>query len=235
MVIEAMSMDNTKEYLKKLSFFAELSNSLLDEIAKLVIQRNYRKNMIIFMEGEPGEAVFFIEKGRVKVFRTSEDGREIIINIFGPGEVFAEVTLLNPGSTYPVTAQTIEDSVIYFIRNQDFENLLRRNTELSLEILKILSQRLRYLQSRIKNLAFNDTYVRTAQALIKFAQQYGVQTEEGIKLDLPITRKELSDVIGTSRETVSRALSQFAREGAINTGGRAIVIKDINKLKKWVE
>lgn len=225
-------MKNT-EMIKKLAFFSELQENDLEQILKISIERNYKKNMIIFMEGEPGEAFYYIRSGKVKVFRTYEDGKEHIIHIFGAGDVFGEATLFS-NIPYPACALVYEDSVIGIIKNSDLENLIRCNSELALKIIKILAGKLVFTQHKIKDLAFNDVFARTAAQLLKLAKDYGVKVENGIAIDIQVSRQDLADMTGTSRETISRAISKFKKENSILEDKDRIIILDEKKLRSWV-
>lgn len=222
------------EYLKHIAVFEELNPEELAAIDKLTIDRKYKKNMIIFMEGEPGEGFHYVKSGKVKIVKMAQDGREHIINILGPGDVFAEVLLFNKGS-YPATAIALEDSLIGIIKNTDLETVVAANTRIALHLIKILSKRLLNCQMKIKTLALSDTFARTAQILVKLAYQYGQQTETGIQIDVDMTRQDLANLVGTSRETVTRALSSMKKDKVIDFEDSKITILKMEKLKEYRE
>lgn len=228
-------MDKTNiEILKKAPVFSDLSNEDLEKISGVTIEKNLRKGTIIFMEGDKGEAFYFIKSGKVKVYKTTSDGRELIFAILSEGDVFAEVTLFNDVN-YPAGTEVLEDACVGIIRNEDLENLIRNNSEIALHIIKVFSKKLFSSQQKVKELALGDTFTRTAQTIIKLAQSSGVRTDEGIELNLNISRQELANLIGTARETVSRALSQFKKEGSINIDRKKVIIKDMEKLQAWTK
>lgn len=226
--------DKNVDILKKVPVFSELKDEDLKKISNITVEKNYRKGAIIFMEGDPGDAFYFIKSGKVKVFKNTIDGRELIFTILSQGNVFAEVALFND-INYPASAEVLEDASIGMIRNEDLENLIRLNTEIALQIIKVLSRKLYDSQQKVKELALGDTYSRIAQTLMKLALNHGVQTAEGIELALDISRQELAAMTGTARETVSRALSQFKKEGSITMNRRKIIIKDMKKLNCWIQ
>lgn len=225
-------MKNT-EYIKHFTFFSELSDEDLEKIASISIERNYKKNMLIFMEGEPGEAFYYIKSGKVKVYRTYEDGKEHIIHIFGSGDVFGEATLFS-SIPYPASASVYEDATIGFIKNVELEKLVSETPELSLKLIKILAKKLLFAQNKIKDLAFNDVFARTAAQILKLAGDYGKKSDEGIMVDIQLSRQELADMVGTTRETVSRAISKFKKEKSITESDDRIVILSEHKLKDWL-
>jgi len=221
------------EYLAKISLFRDLPEEDLQVISGLARVRNYKKNMIIFMEGEPGEALYFIISGKVKIFKMTEDGREQILHILQDGDVFAEVVLIDRGP-YPATAEIIEAGQIGMLMNDDLENLLRKNADISLKLLKIMSKRLRLAQIQVRDLALKDTYGRLASMLLMLAKDHGEETGCGIKIDLPLSRQELANLIGTTRETVTRILGDFKKFKCIELDKQAIIIINEAKLKTWL-
>lgn len=225
---------STVDILKNIPAFSSLDSSDLNKINEITIERHFRKGSIIFMEGDPGEAFFFIKSGKVKIFKITPDGRELIFAILSEGDVFAEVTLFND-INYPASAEILEDASLGMIKNKDLEALIGDHSELALPIIKVLSRKLFNSQQKVKELALGDTYMRTAQTLIKLAEAHGKVTDEGIEVKLDISRQELANMIGTARETVSRALSQFKKEGSIDISGKKIIVLNMNKLKGWIQ
>jgi CRP/FNR family transcriptional regulator len=220
------------EYLKQISIFSQLKEEFLMKIDSISIMRNYTKGRIIFMEGEPGEAFYYIKSGLVKISKVSSDGREHILHILNEGHVFAEVTLFN-NTSYPATAEVLEEAQIGMIKNSDLQKLIIENPEISLELIKYLNHRLIEAQNKVRNLALYDTFGRTAQALVKLSEDHGKKTTAGIELDLGISRQELANIVGTTRETVIRVLAAFKKEKSIELDKSNIIIKDIDKVKQW--
>lgn len=220
------------DYLKQISVFASLTEEHLRKIDSISITRNYAKGRIIIMEGEPGEAFFYIKSGMIKISKLSGDGREHILHILNEGHVFAEVTLFGQ-SPYPATAEVLEDAQIGMIKNSDLEALIVENPEISLQLIKYLNKRLVEAQNKVRNLALYDTYGRTAQALVKLAEDYGRKTAQGIELDLGISRQELANIVGTTRETVIRVLAAFKKEKSIDLDKSSIIIMNLDKIKQW--
>jgi CRP/FNR family transcriptional regulator len=217
--------------LKKFSIFSGLPEEDLRKIQGLILTGDYRKGTVIFFEGEPGEAVYFIKSGKVKLYKCDEEGREYILNIFQDGDVIAEAVLFG-GGPYPATAEAVEDSTVCVIKNRDLEDLIRKNPEIALRVIKIMSARLRESKEQIRNLAFRDTYDRTACMLHKICLDYGQKTPRGIEVELPFTRQELAALVGTSRETVTRVLSSMKKDGIIDIDRQKIVVLNEKKLMR---
>ncbi|KNZ68610.1 CarD family transcriptional regulator [Thermincola ferriacetica] len=226
-------MLTVREIIGNTPIFAGLEENELQQIEDIVVIRNYKKNMIIFMEGEPGEALFFIISGKVKVYKLAEDGREQILHILKEGDVFAEVVFIDKGN-YPATAQVLEDSQIGLIRNDDFERLVRENPDIALSLLRVMTYRLRQAQIQIRDIALRDTYGRVASMLLMLAKEHGLTCAEGIKIDLSLSRQELANLIGTTRETVTRVLSDFNKSNIIRLDRQVITILDEKKLRSWM-
>ena len=222
------------EYLKHLPVFEELAPADLAAISQVTLERRYKKNMIIFMEGEPGEGFHYVKSGKVKIVKMSQDGREHIINILGPGEVFAEVLLFNPGP-YPAAAVALEDSVIGIIKNNDLENVVAGNARIALHIIRVMSKKLLHAQMKIKTLALSDTFSRTAHVLIRLSQQYGRAVAGGVEIDLDMTRQDLANLIGTTRETVSRVLNAMRKDKVLRFADQKIIIADEKRLDRYRE
>lgn len=225
-------MNKTPELLKKVPFFSGLSDSDLNMVAGVMCEKTYTKGALFFLEGEPGEALFVIKSGRVKISKSTADGREQILHILKDGDIFAEVVLFDQGP-YPTTAEAVEDTTAWLLRNQDMEKLLQSHPLLAIKLLRVMSKRLRQSQLLIRDLALHDTYGRLAGLLIRFIRREGKRTTDGIILDLELTRQEMASMIGTSRETVARILSRFQKDGILILDKQRIVIIDEEKLRDW--
>ncbi len=226
-------MEINVQFLKKVPIFAELSDEQLHRIAQFVIDRQYRKSQIIFGEGDPGEALFFIKQGKIKLTKTTVDGREQILAIRGTGEIFAEVVLFD-GGPYPATAEVIETANIGIIRNQDIDLIIRENVDIAVSLLKIMSKRLRQAQTALKDIALKDVYGRLASTLLRLATEHGIPVHEGTKISLNLTHQDLASMIGTSRESVNRVISEWRREGIIEATRGEITLLKPQKLKIWL-
>lgn len=221
------------EHLRKIMLFSYLDGHQLAEIDNVIMERNYQKGRIIFVEGEPGESVFFLREGRVKISKQSEDGREQILHFIHPGEMFAEVVLFD-GGPYPATAEAVEDSKVGLVRNNDMERITLSNPGIALGILKIMSRRLRIAQKQINELALMDTSRRMVSTLLFLAAEQGAPSEKGTVIDISLTNQDLANMIGTSRETANRILSDLRRQKAVQIDKKQIIITDMKRLKSWL-
>lgn len=217
-------------YLKKCFLFSELSDDQLYQIAKLVRDRNYQRGQFVFIEGEPGQSLFVLKRGLIKLTKRSEDGREHILHFVHPGEIFAEVVLFGDGS-YPATAEVQQESVIGAIANTEMEQLIKDNPEIAVSMLHIMSRRLRIAQDRAMNLALNDVRRRLIYVLLDLATENGSKTSKGIEINLSLTNQELANMVGTSRESANRIINDLKKNGALEINRQQIIILDRQKLR----
>ncbi|NLM45862.1 MAG: Crp/Fnr family transcriptional regulator [Firmicutes bacterium] len=220
------------KYLRKVPFFTDLPAQDLEMVAGIMVERFYPKGTILFLEGDRGEALFVIASGRVKISKSSADGREQILHILGDGDIFAEVILFDR-DPYPATAEAAEDTHCWLLYSTAMEQLLHRQPMLAIKLLRIMSRRLRQAQILIRDLALHDVYGRTAGLLLRLLKSEGKPHKKGIMLDVQLTRQEMASMIGTSRETVARVLSRFQKEGILLLEKQKIVILDAEKLQEW--
>ncbi|MFZ5943095.1 MAG: Crp/Fnr family transcriptional regulator [Bacillota bacterium] len=221
-------------FLKKVGLFKDLDDNLLNLISGVIEEKSFPKGKIIFMEGDPGSALYFVKSGKVKISKVSETGREIIIHILGTGDIFAEVTLFQEKSTYPASAEVIEDAEIGMIKNDKLENLVSANPRIALQLIRALTGKILTIQERIRHLGANDAVERTIQVLIALAEGHGRKTKAGTELCVNITRQDLAAFVGTTRETISRILSKLNQAEVVDISGKSIVITDMEGLKNWV-
>lgn len=225
-------MENLVSSLKKTFIFNDFSDQELQQIVKLVKERFFRKNTIIFNEGDPGIAFYIIKSGKIKVYKLSSDGRELILGIFGENGLFGDVPVFD-GGPYPATAETLTDVTVWIINRESFINLLLAHPQIALKIIRVLGKRLRQAHGFVAELALKNVPQRLASLLLKLASEYGQENESGIVIDLPLTRQELAELIGVSRETVIRELSKFSRAGVLSLDGKKIILLDKRKLELW--
>jgi CRP/FNR family cyclic AMP-dependent transcriptional regulator len=220
-------------YLKNIPIFAGLPDSLLQQIHEVTTERCYRKGVVVFFEGDNGEGFYYIKTGKIKILKMTDDGREHIIKILGPGDLFAEVLLFN-SRQYPATAVAAEDSTVGIIKNADLEKLVLANNLLALELIKALSQRLLYAQQKIKNLALNDVMARTAEVLLRLGNEQGRSNAGRIEIMLDLSRQDLASLVGTTRETVTRTLTAMRKDGLIDFAGNRVVLIKPDQLLRLI-
>lgn len=217
--------------LKQLPIFSDLGATALGQLADRCVPRNFGEGHVLFTTGEECRGLYIVATGRVRIYRTSAEGREQVLHIEGPGRAVAELPLFD-GGVYPASAITAEPSRLVFLPRSDFENVYRTHPDAADAIIRGLGKRLRHLVHVTETLAFHDVAARLAMLLVGYAEQNGAPTPHGTELILGRTQEELSLEIGTARESVSRAMRQLKRSGLVETSGSdRILIPDLAKLR----
>lgn len=220
----------TEGNLRQVSIFSELSAPQLQAIFRLVQVRTFPAEAVIFHQGEPGEAVYFVSRGLVKISSIAADGREKIIHFMEDGQVFGEVVLFE-GGPYPATAQAMAETEVGALRNQDLYQLLLQQGELAVSVMRLLARRLRMAQQQVHDLALKDAYTRVGELLLRLVEESGRQQPDGVHLRLRATREELANLAGTTRETFTRMLGELRQRGLVVVARSSLVIPDLERLR----
>ena len=208
----------------------------LDEAAALSLRANMdsvkiAKGSILFAEGDEGDHLYVIVEGKLKLGTSSGDGRENLLSILGPGEMFGELSLFDPGPRTS-TATAVTDAKLLSLGQEKLIPWLAVNPNVSLQLLARLAQRLRRTNEAVGDLVFSDVPGRVAKALIDLGERFGKQTDEGLFVHHDLTQEELAQLVGASRETVNKALADFAGRNWLKLDGRAVLITDFERLSK---
>ncbi|MCU0644546.1 MAG: Crp/Fnr family transcriptional regulator [bacterium] len=217
--------------LKRVPIFSLLNDSELEKIRDLCVTQHYEKDRIILIEEESGNTLFIIQRGRVKVSRISDDGREVILSILHPGDFFGELSLID-GKARSASVTAIEDSEIFLLRRGDFIGLLEDYPQISISLLKELAARIRKSDTQIKSLSLQDAMGRVASSLIMLAQDSGRSLKNQVVIPKIPLQQDLANMAGTSRETISRVFRYFEDEKLIERAGRKITIPDFMRFRK---
>ena len=220
-------MQKKDELLAQSLLFSGLPQAQLAEIASICVMKRYSKGAAIFFEGEPGIGFFMVLSGKVKIFKTSFDGKEQILHIFGPGEPFGEVPVFH-GNPFPANAEALSETETFFFPRAEFVGLIAANPSLALNMLAVLALRLRRFATQIENLSLKEVPGRLASYLRYLMEEQ--QREDRVVLDIP--KGQLASLLGTSSETLSRIFSKMTEEGLIRVEGKTIYIADETRLKE---
>ncbi|KAA2239951.1 Crp/Fnr family transcriptional regulator [Chitinophaga agrisoli] len=189
----------------------------------------YKRNGILFKEGTYPSGIFYINKGKVKKYKVDKDGKEQIIYLANTGELIGYHAILSE-DRYPDSAAVMEESLITFIPKEDFLKVLEQSPALNNRLLKTLSHEFAVLANSLTMFAQKVVRERLALQLIVIREKYKVNFVEGMPVEINISREDLANLVGTARENVIRILAEFKEEGILETKGRKIIIKNINKL-----
>lgn len=203
-------------------------------LATRTVRKLFNTGELLFSEGEPCSGLYIIAQGRVRIFKTSMNGREQVLTVNVPGESVAELPVFD-GGPFPASAVAIDNAEIAFIARRDFHAYCMEHPEVALKVLQVVGARLRRLVGIIEELSFTTIRQRLIAALLKLAESDGKKTIRGIEFQLPATHQELANQLGTVRELVSRNLMRLQAEGLLEVDARQIVVKDFDGLKTLLE
>jgi len=203
--------------MSKTPLFGGLPQEHLEKIGKIAADRYFRKGEIIFTEGDESTGFFIVARGKVKIFKVSTDGKEQILHIFGSGEPFGEVPVFS-GQSFPASAEAIAKSHLLFFPRAAFAELIANTPSLALNMLAVLSIRLRQFTVQIENLSLREVPVRLAAYLIHLADQQ--ENSDGVSLS--ISKGQLASLLGTVPETLSRSFAKLSAQDLIEVNGRHI-------------
>ena len=224
-------MEKNNEFLKYVPIFLDLGEAKLDKISKLGSLRKFKQDSIILFEQEECAGLFIISKGKVKVSCYSDDNKEIILAIFNESDIFGEMSVLD-GYPHSATVTAIEDSEIFLINRDDFLELLKNNHEVVKSLLQELTRRLRVADMKIKALSMKDAEGKIAAVLIQIANEIGKITHGKVEIEKLPYQRDLANMAGTSRETISRTLTAFAKKGFVEQKGSRLRILNYEKFKE---
>jgi len=217
-------------YLNKIPLFSDLAGEEVARLATQVALEEIRRRRVIFLPGDPGQSVYFVSGGRVKISRVTRDGKELTLAYRGPGEFFGELCLVDGGAREEM-AEAMENALVTEVPRDEFARLLDTHVSVGAKMTRILCQRRRDLENKVEDLVFKDVNAKLSELLLKLGHDFGVDDDRGTLVAVKITHQEMANLIGSTRETVSLTLSQFKRNKLITTEGRKIILLDREGLK----
>ncbi|PRX99485.1 Crp/Fnr family transcriptional regulator [Allonocardiopsis opalescens] len=224
-------MDQTDDVLSKAPLFAALNDEGANALRASITEIRLGRGQRLFAEGDAGDRLYVILSGKVKLTRTAVDGRENLLGVLGPGEMFGELSLFDPR---PRTASAIAvtDVVLAGLGHDDLRPFLADRPEVAVHLLKALAQRLRRTNDVMADLVFTDVPGRVAKQLLDLAERFGKQGDDGLHVHHDLTQEELAQLVGASRETVNKALADFAGRGWLRIEAKAVVLVDVERMQK---
>ncbi|HET9654058.1 MAG TPA: Crp/Fnr family transcriptional regulator [Kineosporiaceae bacterium] len=219
------------DVVRQAPLFAALDDEAAEALHANMTRTELTRGEVLFHEGDPGDRLYVIVEGKVKLGRTSGDGRENLLAILGPGEMFGELSLFDPGPRN-ATATAVSDAVLIGLGSEDLVSWLTGRPDVSRQLLRALARRLRRTNENLADLVFSDVPGRVAKALLDLSERFGRPTDDGLRVAHDLTQEELAQLVGASRETVNKALADFASRGWLRLEARAVVLLDIDRLRK---
>lgn len=228
-----METENEAAYLKQVSLFVGLADGEIHELMAMAKRRAFRSGEVIFHRDDAGQVLYVIKEGKVKICLISPDGQEIALAVLGKGECFGEFALLDglPRSADAVAMEKVE---CYTLQRSDFHNAIMKNPRIAIQVMEVLSRRLRSTDQMIEDLIFLDVPGRVAKKLLELADAHGVKVEGGIRIDVRLTQQELASMVGASRESVNKVMGYFMDKRFISTDKHRVTLLRIAELKRRV-
>jgi CRP/FNR family transcriptional regulator, cyclic AMP receptor protein len=219
------------DVVRRAPLFAALEDEAAAALRSSMVEVSLRRGDVLFAEGDPGDRLYLIIEGKVKLGRTSADGRDNLLAVLGPGEMFGELSLFDPGPR-TATATAVVDTDLLGLGHDDLQPWLRARPDVAMTLLRALAQRLRRTNEAMADLVFSDVPGRVAKALLDLARRFGVPSDDGLHVTHDLTQEELAQLVGASRETVNKALADFQQRGWIRHEARAVVLLDTDRLAR---
>jgi CRP/FNR family transcriptional regulator, nitrogen oxide reductase regulator len=215
-----------QEIVRQSNLFKDVEPDILTQVMDASLPRSVEEDGYFFMQGDPATHAYVLVKGRVKMIQITPNGQQITMRIMTPGQTYGGIALLNPQAGYPATAQAVEDSTALAWNTAQLRELVEKDPSISLNVMGLMHGYISELQERQKALVTDRVEQRIARILLKLAAQSGRKIDEGVLIDLPITRQDIAEMSGTTLFTVSRTLNEWERGGLLEIGRERVVIRD---------
>lgn len=217
--------------LADLDLFRKLRADELDRLVAFTRWMQPKARTLLFHKDDPGTSMLVVSEGRVKVSTHSEDGKELVLGLFGPGEVFGEIALLD-GSPRTADAITIDDCQLLVLDRRDFIPFLLEHSDASVRLLEVLTQRLRRTTQLLEDVAFREGPSRLARRFVRLADFSGREVENGVFVDMALSQQQLGNMVGMTRESVNKQLRQWRDEGIMSWARGFYTITNLEELSK---
>lgn len=224
-------MENVPEILSRAGIFQGVDQDAVENLIEDMESVRFPRGTTIFEEGEPGNRLYIITSGKVKLARNAPDGRENLLTVMGPSDMFGELSIFDPGPrtssavcVTEVTAATMSSDLL--------KKWVDRYPSISQQLLRVLARRLRRTNANLADLIFTDVPGRVAKTLLQLAHRFGTQEGSAMRVNHDLTQEEIAQLVGASRETVNKALATFAHRGWIRLEGKSVLIVDTEHLAR---
>ena len=225
------TIKNDDAVVRKAPLFNALDEADSDAVIASMTKVKVSKGNTLFREGDTGDKLYIVLEGKLKLGTSSPDGRENLLSILGPSEMFGELSLFDP-EPRTSTATAVTDARVAALAHDQVIGLVTQHPQVSLELLRRLAQRFRRSNEVLADLVFADVPGRVAKAIVDLGTRFGVQKDDGLYVNHDLTQEELAQLVGASRETVNKALADFASRGWVRLEPRAVVVIDQERIRK---
>ena len=224
-------MEHADDVLSRAPLFEALDEESAKALRALITEVDLVRGQRLFDEGDAGDRLYVVLDGKIKLTRAAPDGRENLLSVLGPGEMFGELSLFDPRPRTS-SAVAVTESRLAALAHDELRDWLTGRPDVSLHLLRALAQRLRRTNDVMADLVFTDVPGRVAKALLDLAGRFGEQTAEGVQVHHDLTQEELAQLVGASRETVNKALADFAARDWLTLSAKSVLIIDPERLAK---
>ena len=219
------------EVLAQSGLFQGLSEEAVDPVASRLEMITLPRGRVVFNEGEPGDSLYIVVSGKIKLSRRSPDGRENVLAVMGPSDQFGELSVFDPGPR-TATATAVTDVKLARMPQSVLRPWIEAHPEIGEQLLRVLARRLRRTNDSVADLIFTDVPGRVAKALLQLAQRFGSQEAGLLRVTHDLTQEEIAQLVGASRETVNKALADFAARGWLRLEGKSVLILEPERLAR---
>lgn len=209
--------------------FCDLSDTHLEEMDRAKTTNRYLPHQVVFYEGNQPLGVYCVSAGKIKIYKSDQEGHQQIVRLAGAGDLLGYRSML-AGAPYSATAETLEEAEICFMDRKTFLDLLKTHPATAVHLMTALAQDLGTAEQKLMDMAHKNVRERLAELLLVFHKNYGEKTTNGSRLKISLTREEIAELIGTTQESVIRLLSEFKQDGLIAVEGRNITLLDLGKI-----
>jgi len=219
------------ETLARAGIFQGIDPTAVEALSSALQPVEFPRAHVIFAEGEPGDRLYIIVSGKVKIGRRSGDGRENLLAVFGPSDMFGELSIFDPGPRTS-TATTVTEVRAVTMDRAALHEWIGKRPEIADQLLRVIARRLRRTNNMLADLIFTDVPGRVAKALLQLAQRFGTQEAGMLRVTHDLTQEEIAQLVGASRETVNKALADFAHRGWLRLEGKSVLIQEPDRLAR---
>ncbi|HEY5616055.1 MAG TPA: Crp/Fnr family transcriptional regulator [Bacteroidota bacterium] len=225
--------DKTKFwYLKHFNMFENMDDKVMETVSRMSSMSTVKTHEPIYFPDEPSRSIFFLKEGHVKISRLTPDGKEAIVDVVGPGEIFGELSFAEEADARNEMAQAMDDVIICAVKMEDFEGLLKMHPELNFQVTKRIGLRLKKIEERVTDLIFKDVKKRIASFLVRYAEEFGKVKAGVVTMKAPLSHQEIATLTGAARQTVTTTLNEFRSLGLIDFSRQDFTIKQFDKLQQ---
>jgi CRP/FNR family transcriptional regulator len=231
--VKAKPIHSKAEAISKIPFFESLAKEDLSHLEPHFQEYRFKKNQYLFLEADPASKIYVIKSGRVRLLKTSASGKEMVLEVMVPGQICGGTTLF--GDTHRNGAQAVEPTVVYGLSRESYDELLSKYPGIGRGIIKYLGAKLMDAHDVIISLVSSKVESRIAAVIVRLCENHGTPTDDGILINIRLTRQDIADIVGSTVETTIRTVSRFQKEGLLATVSGRLLVKDFDAFVKMMK